>query len=765
MATTLHSFMDIFNTKFEDGAGSIRLQKIIIPIIQRDYAQGRDNPDVARVRERFIEALYKAVTEKPITLDFVYGDIDKEGNMTPLDGQQRLTTLFLLHWYAAKYAAKKENILKDNDAFLKKFSYETRYSARNFCHKLVNYNPEFKKDSLSEEIIDQAWFPLDWKNDPTISSMLRMLDAIHNRFKDVTDLWNKLKERCITFYFLPIKDMGLTDELYIKMNSRGKPLTLFEHFKAELEREIRNIDDELANKIVRKIDIDWTDLLWKYRNSNTGSLDDNIIDDEFLRYFKFICDVIYYRKEISAGNRGKDVFELLDLYSSSKSEDAEENIKTLERFFDCWLNIRDYSDPKDFLSSFMANTHEDGKILVKSGTDLNIFKDCLHTYPDRAKFPLNRFVLLYAITTYLQNLDKVTESDFKRRIRIVKNLIQNSRDEISDRQDRNRMPAILKQTEAIILTGVINDDIGPSFNAHQIKEEKGKIKHLESNPDMAGVMFELEDHDLLKGQISIVGIDPDNPDNPDNLDNLYNLHHYTKRFKSLFECDKEKVDCAMMAIGNYGQMEGNKRRYQYGTKSNRSDAWENLFHRSSNSGFEETSKILISLLDKYEEFSDEILEKIAKDYLEECKGEYPFRYYYIKYDEYRPNSYGKMWNDDADAEDETEAKGYTFRVMQTESRLSESSYAPALKAASDSHLSKKDYGDRLIFDDVYITCEKDSYLIRKNEDDSFVGSIEIKQNADGIDIEDRIIVLKNYIEKKYIDMLSIAADISIVTKQ
>ncbi len=728
MATTLHSFMDIFDTRFEDGENSIQLQKIIIPIIQRDYAQGRDNPDVVRVRERFIEALYKAVAENPITLDFVYGDIDKEGNMTPLDGQQRLTTLFLLHWYAAK----KENIVKDDYDFLEKFSYETRYSARNFCHELVNYNPEFKKDSLSEEIIDQAWFPLDWKNDPTISSMLRMLDAIHNRFKSVTDLWNKLKERCITFYFLPIKDMGLTDELYIKMNSRGKPLTLFEHFKAELEREIRNIDDELANKIMRKIDIDWTDLLWKYRNSNTGSLDDNIIDDEFLRYFKFICDVIYYRKEISAGNRGKDVFELLDLYSSSKSKDAEENIKTLERFFDCWLNIRDYSDPKDFLSSFMANTHEDGKILVKSGSDLNIFKDCLHTYPDRAKFPLNRFVLLYAITTYLQNLDKVTESDFKRRIRIVNNLIQNSRDEISDRQDRNRMPAILKQTEAIILTGTVKD-ISPNFNVHQILEEKEKIKYLESNPNMASVIFELEDHDLLKGQISIIGIE--------------NLN-YHERFESLFKCDKEKVDCAMMAIGNYGQMEGNKRRYQYGTKSN-SSAWENLFHKSSNSGFQKTSDILISLLDKYEKFSNEILEKIAKDYLEKCEVEekYPFRYYYIKYDEYRPDSYGKMWNDDADAEDETEAKGYTFRVMQTESRLSESSYAPALKAASDSHLSKKDYGDRLIFDNVYITYEKDSYLIRKNEDDSIVGSIEFKQNADGIDIEDRIIRLKNYIEE------------------
>ncbi len=753
MATTLHSFMDIFDTRFEDGENSIQLQKIIIPIIQRDYAQGRDNPDVVRVRERFIEALYKAVTENPITLDFVYGDIDKEGNMTPLDGQQRLTTLFLLHWYAAK----KENIVKDDYDFLEKFSYETRYSARNFCHKLVNYNPEFKKDSLSEEIIDQAWFPLDWKNDPTISSMLRMLDAIHNRFKSVTDLWSKLKEGCITFYFLPIKDMGLTDELYIKMNSRGKPLTLFEHFKAELEREIRNIDDELADKIMRKIDIDWTDLLWKYRNSNTGSLDDNIIDDEFLRYFKFICDVIYYRKEISAGNRGKDVFELLDLYSSSKSQDAEENIKTLERFFDCWLNIPKYSSPEEFLSSFMADTHENGKILVKFASGSNIFKDCLHTYSDRGKFPLNRFVLLYAITTYLQNLDKVTESDFKRRIRIVNNLIQNSRDEISDRQDRNRMPAILKQTEAIILTGTVNEDISSNFNVHQIFEEKKKIKYLESHPNMASVMFELEDHDLLKGQISIVGIK--------------NLH-YTKRFKSLFECDKEKVDCAMMAIGNYGQMEGNKRRYQYGTKSNRSDAWENLFHRSGNSGFEDTKKILISLLDKYEEFSNEILEKIAKDYLIQCKENYPFRYYYIKYDEYRPDSYGKMCND-ADDDAEAEAKGYMFRVMQTETRLSEYSYYPALKAAlraaskaaSDSHLSKEHYGDRLIFDDEYITCEKDSYLIRKNKDDSFVESIEIKQNADGIDIEDRIIVLKNYIEKKYIDMLSIAADISIAMKQ
>ena len=87
--------------------------------------------------------------------------------------------------------------------------------------------------------------------------------------------------------------MGLTDEIYIKMNSRGKPLTIFEHFKAELERNLRLVDESkgtsFANQIISKIDREWTDLLWNYRNGGLEDDDDNIIDDEFLRYFKFIC--------------------------------------------------------------------------------------------------------------------------------------------------------------------------------------------------------------------------------------------------------------------------------------------------------------------------------------------------------------------------------------------------------------------------------------------------------------------------------------------
>ena len=727
MATTLHSFMDIFDTTFGEDQEAVQLKKIIIPIIQRDYAQGRTGSDVTRVRERFLESLYKAVTEKPITLDFIYGDIDEDGNMTPLDGQQRLTTLFLLHWYAAK----KGNIAEEDYAFLKKFSYETRYSARYFCIDLVDYKPEFKT-AISKEIINQAWFPLDWENDPTISSMLVMLDAIDNKFKDVTDLWDKLKEKSITFYFLPIKDMGLTDELYIKMNSRGKPLTLFEHFKAELEREIRGMDENLANRIMGKIDRDWTDLLWEYRNSGSGSSEDNIIDDEFLRYFKFICDVICYRQDKSPLGRSNDEFDLLQQYFSSKCPDAKKNIETMESFLDCWCNIPGYDSPTDFLKSFMTNKHERGKILVENRYNLNIFEDCLHAYSDKTgrirQFPLNRIVLLYAITTYLSNAGKVSEADFRRRIRIINNLIQNSEDEVSDRTDRNRMPAILAETDAIILTGAIDETIENSFNASQLLEEKEKIAFLVNNPDMADTLFELEDHFLLNGQISIVG-----------LENLA----YTKRFESLFKCSLDKVDCAMMAIGDYGQLERNKWRYQYG--STYQFAWNGLFHKSANSGFDNTKSVLVSLLAANEEFSDEILKKIADDYLQECEDNhlYPFRYYYIKYQEYRPGSYGKMHNNSA------ETNPYMFLVMQTRQQLSGNSYYPYLKVASESHLSKDDMGQKLVFGDEHIICTNNSYLRRKNEDESIVDTISIPQNEDGIDTEDRIIVLKNYIKANF----------------
>lgn len=727
MSTTLHSFIDIFDSEFETGGTPVKIKKIVIPIIQRDYAQGRENPDVNRMRTRFLSSLHDAITKHPITLDFVYGDVDGNGKLTPLDGQQRLTTLFLLHWYAAK----RENIPESEWKFLYNFSYETRYSARYFCKDLVNFVPDFS-ESLKSQIINQSWFPLDWKKDPTISSMLTMLDAIADKFASLDNIWQSLKNGAITFYFLPIKDMGLTDELYIKMNSRGKPLTQFEHFKAELERCIRVLDNKVADRVMSKIDKEWTDLLWQYRNSRNGIEDDSIIDDEFLRYFKFVCDVICYKHGESPQGKSSDEFDLLQTYFSKENDEAIENIEAMESYFDCWCSIPGFKNPSEFLISIMSSEHQPGKITVDTGRyKLDIFEDCLHGYYDKRQFPLNRFVLLYAVTYYLRHTSIIGYSDFARRIRIVNNLIQNSGDEVSDRTDRNRMPAILAQTEAIIATGKIDDSIKNSFNVNQLSEEKEKIAFLDANPGQAETMFKLEDHPMLKGQISIIGID--------------NLS-LADKFAELFTCNWDKIDRALMATGNYMQTERNGWRYQCASKS-KQFAWDELFHRSASYyGFDDTKNILVKLLQGNTTFTNNILDSIADGFIADCTSNstYPWRYYYVKYDAFRPGSFGKLSNREASK------KPYLFSVMQTRSLLSENTYMPYLKIVDDSHLSHYDMGQKLLYEDVdrYIVCENDSYKVKSTVDNSIIDTIAISQDANGIDKEDRVQKLKNYLSSK-----------------
>ena len=108
------------------------IHKILIPKLQRDYAQGRQ--EMASLRKRFLSSIFAVIdsdTDETLTLDFVFGQKEESVRTTfyPVDGQQRLTTLFLLHIYIGKRAGESTD-------FLKKFSYETRDSSRNFCQQL-----------------------------------------------------------------------------------------------------------------------------------------------------------------------------------------------------------------------------------------------------------------------------------------------------------------------------------------------------------------------------------------------------------------------------------------------------------------------------------------------------------------------------------------------------------------------------------------------------------------------------------------------------
>ena len=228
--------------------------KIEIPIIQRDYAQGRLGKE--NLRKIFLADLKKTLdidSDKPLVLDFVYGSTEN-GNLNPLDGQQRLTTLWLLHWYIALRAGE---LNEENCKIFRNFTYETRISSREFCQNLCTheYFKNFDDKNIVDFITKQTWFYSAWKQDPTIQAMLRMLggtritdeDGLEKLFsntgkEEYCKYWeNLISEKApIVFYHLPLKDFGLSDDLYIKMNARGKQLTSFENFKADLIGYITN---------------------------------------------------------------------------------------------------------------------------------------------------------------------------------------------------------------------------------------------------------------------------------------------------------------------------------------------------------------------------------------------------------------------------------------------------------------------------------------------------------------------------------------------
>ena len=97
---------------------------VLVPVFQRDYAQGR--AEKIDLRKKFLEEIKEGLRSgNGLLLDFVYGAKTADGKIAPLDGQQRLTTIWLLMWYSlyCGYSVSKDKELIKKLAILKKFSY------------------------------------------------------------------------------------------------------------------------------------------------------------------------------------------------------------------------------------------------------------------------------------------------------------------------------------------------------------------------------------------------------------------------------------------------------------------------------------------------------------------------------------------------------------------------------------------------------------------------------------------------------------------
>lgn len=304
-----------------------RIDEVLIPMIQRPYAQGRKSQE--SIRNKFLADIFAALCDedtKQLELNFLYGTFvnqDDDRNVFELlDGQQRMTTLFLLYWYLANQERHKDGFVWPD--YLNKFTYQTRTTSTDFLNKLVT--TEVNTDIIpSKAIRKSAWFSKSFDKDTTIDAMLRMLNSIDSFYKKANKKPTLGDLEKLKFYVLELNGFGLTEELFIKMNARGLQLTPFENFKADLIGYMKKNKDYCSkveatlSRIPRNVDYwlnfssmmdgKWVDLFWDkpIGHEDSGSKQCDISFFRFIQRF-FANKAILLTDKSNKAKAREDIF-------------------------------------------------------------------------------------------------------------------------------------------------------------------------------------------------------------------------------------------------------------------------------------------------------------------------------------------------------------------------------------------------------------------------------------------------------------------------
>ena len=556
-----------------DWLGTARIK---IPMMQRDYAQGRKG--LHYLRERFLKSVFDSLrpnaVQQHIKLDFVYGkeeEIPEDSNLllvTPIDGQQRLTTLWLLHWYVALRSGKiKEPTVIER---LQRFTYDTRQSSKKFCESLVENGKEIDKlmsdarIGVADSIRRQTWYRNSWNCDTTVVGMLMTLsgdrnapesckDGIEKYCKEISDadaflaIWERLvlePSKCpISFYFQSLDGIGDADGLYVKMNARGKSLTAFENFKAELsdfaaEQQVRGGEYvTIWSDVPSKLDTEWSDIFWMApEEDDVGQVS---ADDRYLAFIRRLVfnDIVTEKSgngEYQVGNdvkgfsedlrdstdfyhffEGRCVYDSFDRYDEAFSrfskiksvmeyvakKNAEEFARLIKECTPSWFGQSQSSWLERI--SFVPTT----KDFVKDGS---FWRDAI-TQPGRVWFLAIARFFEQAIDLDDNNLSEA----LKNWLRVVANIIENA--------DINTMGSMISTMRLInelsryskdILSFLSNsaNKIESGASAEQIKEEREKAERMKEHCDEIECILETEGELFNKGMIRYLYRKNETPD-------------------------------------------------------------------------------------------------------------------------------------------------------------------------------------------------------------------------------------------------------------
>lgn len=526
-----YTFLDIYQKELDlDKDTKVKISRIVIPKIQRSYAQGREDEVCTYVRNTLLNEMFANFsTDEVFDFNFIYGIVrpsDDTYVMELLDGQQRMTTLFLVYWYIANRELS-EGDASDTEIreALRRFVYETRSTSTVFCQKLASYRPDLTETTPSEAIKKAKWYFKSFDRDSTISAMLVMLDAIHERYGEWNDLHKKLGN--IQFYVKSLGYFNLSEELYIKMNARGLPLSPFENFKADLINFINNKEYAPYKKPVPlykkgdgervgfdfnfsvKLDTKWIDIFW--------NKDDEDFDDAYMSFFSrfFACKyIVSTKKEVTDLDMRQDNT-LRQIYTEAENRNGKKEysgfnkfkelldshpdfILSLDKVFDVFYEY-DYKNYRNSIYEMMLPSWD--KETLEDGDDF--YCNLL------SKMTLPKLVVFGAVIEFIEAYETFDVETFKQWMRVVWNVVENT-----NIDSLTPTSSLIRKFSAVIHNIAGKSAEGMSFYAalsqwkgdnerenRALIEEVKKAKRITEHESWNDAFVEAERHPFFKGMV------------------------------------------------------------------------------------------------------------------------------------------------------------------------------------------------------------------------------------------------------------------------
>lgn len=272
--------------------------KIVIPDLQRDYCWGdkawnEKANNYTELVSGFLDSLLLAFNENrqdKLLLGLIYGYESPHYTIQLCDGQQRLTTLFLLMGMINRKTDKnqfqhilisKSELLDDREPNLQ---YAIRESTLYFlsdlvCEFFLNNNVKI------EQIKKESWYFKEYDLDASIQSVINAIKTIDNKLINI-DI-NSFGEFVLNNLQMIYYDMGHRtrgEETFVVINTTGEPLTATENLKPIL---IGKIENEKVRGVFSKEWEEREEWFWTNRSIKEHT-SDSALNDFFIWYWQ-IC--------------------------------------------------------------------------------------------------------------------------------------------------------------------------------------------------------------------------------------------------------------------------------------------------------------------------------------------------------------------------------------------------------------------------------------------------------------------------------------------